>query len=273
MAPKAKTAVLSFKQITVPFFVRRGLDQSRVDYFVNLYRSGGDVEPILVNRKGELIEGRHRLKAQEVLKRNKVTCMVTDITDRAKMIELAMQANSGGAKPMSEEDYIYSATHLLELNRPYRQVVKSLIGMGLPDQYARRLVSNARANIGKAKMRAAAEDVVDRDVPIAEAAKKHGVEVTSLRSSLRSRGRAATKTDRPATINSLLSKRFKALSSSNGRLLQGLFRSYEDGDVSEKTIKAALTKMKELHVKLGVVIDDHENRFAKLSGRRMRRSA
>lgn len=265
MVAQPKTVELSVNKITIPFYVRRTLKPKRVDYFTQLLSTGGEVEPIKVNPKGELIEGRHRLKAHQALHRRKITCQVVPVTDRSQMIVMAMAANSGGPMQMDEEDYVYSATQLLELNQRYQKVVKALVGMGLTLQYAKRLVSNARTNINKTHMRAAAIDVVDHDAPIAESAKKHRVNVNSLRSHLKGRTKSAAKSDRPAAVNSVLSRRFKTLSSSNARLMAGLFRGYEDGEVGEKTVQAALAKMTQLYERLGLVIKDYGDRFGKLA--------
>jgi ParB-like chromosome segregation protein Spo0J len=66
-------------KVAVTFYVRKAPDRDRVTQFVELYRNGAQMAPIVVNKNMELIDGRHRLEAQKELHRRMIPVIIEDI--------------------------------------------------------------------------------------------------------------------------------------------------------------------------------------------------
>src|SRR6266850_7024695 len=99
----AKPVEVLLEQLKVDFFVRKKLNDDRVMQLALLYEAGTELPPIEINWDKQVIDGRHRKAALEMLGRKTALCH--DIGQKAlgESIVLALRANVGGALPPTKE--------------------------------------------------------------------------------------------------------------------------------------------------------------------------
>lgn len=264
MIPRSKVAVT--------FYVRKAPDRDRVSQFVELYRAGAQMPPIVVNKDMELIDGRHRLEAQKELHRRMIPIVIEDINDRADMIVSAIAKNSGGALPQTDEDYVFSAMQLLEAGKTRVQVIKIFSAL-LPIRVAQRYVANGQSNLASRRMNLAVKTLAQGDKTVKQVAKEFNIKPANLQAAIRGRQKSVVNSDSLSAINTSVSVRYRSLSSTNANLLKQLFQRFEDGELSDKVILAVIAKMKTMNKKSESVVSDYENRFKTLTTKKKLRIA
>ncbi len=95
--------------------VRRSL--GNLEPLMESLKKYGQLNPIIINRRYELIAGRRRLEAARLLGWSSVQVMVIDSSTEKEKLEIELEENVQRA-PLSEQELTEAFTRLERLNRP-----------------------------------------------------------------------------------------------------------------------------------------------------------
>jgi ParB-like chromosome segregation protein Spo0J len=192
-----------------------------------------DVDPILVTADTyEIIDGRHRKAALEMLDRTSVACELIPQADRASLIAMAYKANYGGSLKPTRVDTEHTIELLLGQGVGRNKISDML---PLPPSLARKYISNVQANIAKRNLRRAVIAVADNGMSVAEAATEFRVDPESLKAEIRGVRKSVRKFDM-AALKGGIQSRTKSFSLRNAALLKSLIERYDDGEVSREQV-------------------------------------
>ena len=254
MAQKPAEVELSLEKLHDDFFVRVSLNQERVGYFADLYKSEVKLPPILVWQDDDRIvkiDGRHRIGALEILRRKTATCIFVQATSREEAIALAFAANFGGPLSPSNADIAHTIRLLLEAKLSGTKIVDMIRAStpGFPPTMLRRYVSEAQTSLARAKLARAVRAVAQGDVTVVEVAREHGVDENVLRKALHGKAdQAAKDRTRLTSIKGGLSSKYFSLSRHIGAQFRALRNDLDDGTV-DPIIIAKVLKAVEVHNK------------------------
>jgi hypothetical protein len=73
-----KVIQVPVSEIKIPVYVRKQADDDRVLFFAELYNAKADIPPIQITVDNRLVDGRHRLLAQELNDQTHVECEIVE---------------------------------------------------------------------------------------------------------------------------------------------------------------------------------------------------
>jgi hypothetical protein len=225
---RGKIVELPLSEVKVTFYVRRALDDDRVILFGEIYEQGGQLPPIKVTRDThQLIDGRHRVAACELINRATIECELVPEADKVHLIAEAFRANSDGALPPSREDIAHTIRLLIEEKVSVTKIVETL---PFPASLVRRYVTNVKSDLKKRQFKKALGAVADGDVSVTEAAVQYNVEEKKLRESIRGakkRGKAGV-----AETNGTLTSMFRSHSQKISKVTKRVVEAVADHEMT-----------------------------------------
>lgn len=260
-----KTAVLEKKTIAdlkTSYFVRRALDPDRVNFFVLLYQGNPDeVPPIKVETDtDEVVDGRHRKAALEVLQRKIIECeIVPRYENKVELLMDAYTENLGGALPPTYQDTVFVIRQLLESGLKGKEV-GAMFAPYYPPSAIRRYLSDAYSAVMKARMLRAKNAVAQGQMKVDEAAEKFAVDVDALRQEITGARRKKRSGGVPE-IKSASSTKATSYSQYINTTLRYLVDRYEDGEVTEEQVKNVLEHFEKLNARTAKTIANWRDRF------------
>ena len=257
---KVKTKSVAVKNISVVFYVRESLHESRVEEFVQILQGGGKLPPLEITPNNELIEGRHRLQAHTRIGTKKVECVVVNKKDRSDLILHALKANLGGPLPPTPQDLEHTIILLFDqkLSRP--QVLKRLLELtSYPQKFLVRLLDNAQAEVTRRRVKKAIAAVAQGNMTVTEAAKKFEVSAGRVRTALG----GSRKRDEQGIpqINSGISSRFQAHNITTNADIRSAIKRHEEGEFAEADVLAIFKHLSRLIEREKLSCEEKRKRF------------
>lgn len=234
MSTKQKVVKVPIGAIKQTIFVRTKLNHERVTFFESLFTSeGADIKPIeLTDDTYELLDGRHRLSALTNLGATEVECVLLHIPDHTDQVLYAMKANSGGALPPAEEDFVFTFRGMLEQGITRKKILDGMEGV-IPRPLARRYLDNAQSNIANAALTQAMQAVLDGGKTLQEAADTFAVEIETLRKKLA--GAKGKKKKGLAQSKSHVTTIYRSHSKKLSAVFAQILKDHQDGEPTATT--------------------------------------
>ncbi|HWQ99759.1 MAG TPA: ParB N-terminal domain-containing protein [Candidatus Methylomirabilis sp.] len=259
---KTKLITVPIAELKMDLFVRKGLDQDHTLHLAELIEHGVRLEPITVTPDLMVIDGRHRIEAHELNKRNEIEAtVVTGLSDEADLISAAYKANLGGSLPPSPQDTEHAVMLLIERGVAKRRIADLL---GLPAGLGRKYVDDVQSKIARNKVRRAVTAVTEEGHTVAKAAEAFGVDPEKLKETLQGVKRRGKQN--VAEIQRRITWNFKSLSSKNASLLRSLLDKLEDGDVTDEQVNAIFEHIESLQKRAIRAIKDWKQRYRVTKG-------
>lgn len=263
------TRLLRLEEIQQTFFVRKALDQDNVLALAELYEAGTELPPIKVAAETlELIDGRHRIGALDLLNRTTVMAELVPVGSRAEMIAMAFVANYGGALKPTRADIEHTIELLLEQGLNQARIMEMI---PLPKSVARKYLMNVRSNVLKRNVNRAVLAVADGGISVADAADKFGVDPDRLREEIRGKRKSRKKDF--VGVKSALTNRFKSLSLRNANLVKNILVQYGDGEATEAQVEELLDAITHSIRRMAKSHEDWVKRFEQLRSDRKGQAA
>lgn len=281
---KVKPELVAIEDIETNTFVRAGISDDRVEFLGLLVTAGTVLEPILVapeyevdakghlnfiggSKKRSIVDGRHRLRMEDVLlDHSQVKCLtiIGGLENEAQLIALAFRANNvGGPLPPDQQDINHTVELLLEKKVPKKDIPALL---GLPEVAVRKFIGDVEARLDRAKTYRAYKLVVNKAVSIPEAAKEVGTTPEKVRNFVAA-GRRKRKQSDMEDVKREISHTFKSLSSKVQITLRLLSKKYDDGDVVSQDVLEVFKNIEGYQSRQAKVVKDLRQRFeSKLGG-------
>jgi uncharacterized protein (DUF433 family) len=240
----AKTIQCRISELKTTFFVRTGLDQEHVLKLADLYSAGEKLPAIKITPNKEIIDGRHRVEAQEVAftKDTLIDCEVISSNDPLDLIAAALQSNEGGPLPSSRADMVHTIGLMLSRGATDRAILDKL--NFLPRGVIRKYMEIAKSNLKKRQIQQAKEAVSD-GATVKEAAERFGLDVKDLKAAIAG-PKIAAGSSGLEKLTSTISNRFFAMNRSNQAMVKRVVTGYSDGEVPEKVVDSVLTHIEKL---------------------------
>lgn len=256
---RIKIVTLAINEIKETFFVRKELNEDRVLQLAVLYEAGAELPPLrVVEGTNELIFGRHRRAALELLNRSEAKCEVVRPESRSEMIIMAIEENVGGPLPLTRADIEHSMKLLLAEKTPRAQIVRMMTCW--PPAVTRRYLDNVQAAIRKETMRKAVNAVVEGGLNVPQAAEQFSIDGEDLRQELSGEKKRRKKFGL-SELKSGLTSQFKSNSLKSAALVKRLLAGYEDGEVAHTQVHEVLKHISHLNKRAQRSHQDWVNRF------------
>lgn len=259
---KSKVVTVKLEDIKVNLFVRQALDSDRVMYLADLIENGVEMKDrIRISSDFTLIDGRHRKEAYELCRVKEIEAELVSVSDEIELISLAYQANIGGALPPTQQDTEHTVSLLLD-----RGVARKQIGelLGLPGNLARKYINDVQSKMTRVKLQRAVAAVTEGGLTAPKAAEVHGVDLEKLKEAL-----SGVKRKKHAIgiveIQRMLTTNYRSISQKNAAALRRLNEKYDDGDLSEKQVRAIMDHIENLQRQSSKALADWRKRFASKS--------
>jgi len=205
-----------------------------------------------------LIDGRHRIAANEAVGNTEIEAEVEEVKDEADLITKAYVANMGGPLPPTQEDTEHTIELLLDRGVAQTQIARYL---NLPVSMARKYVTKVKSAMEQKKLRRAADSVTESGMTVMAAAEKHSVDHVKLRAMLRG-SRRKQKQGLPE-IKRLLSTLFNSHGKKVTNAVKRATDMFEDGDVTARQVQEMIfTNLERLIAQFASAVADKKSRFA-----------
>ncbi len=250
-------------------FVRRELNLSHAAVLGDMIISGTELPPILVSQNNELIDGRHRIAAYQLLGKEVIMAEIRHVKDEVDLIEQAYRANTGGSLPPTQADSEHTIRMLLDRRVSMKEISEKL---GLPVDLTRKWAKQVKTKDANQRIAQAVHAVREKDMPLSEAAKEHGVEVEVLRDRLDGRKNRKTKAS-IKEILAALSTNHRSLSKKDSSQRSKLLELYEDGKASRADVFEVIEKIESLNKRGDQLLKDFKKRFENVAGKVSKQAA
>ena len=258
---RLEVANRKLNELKETFFVRVGLNPSRVQHFAELLISGVELPPLLVAKDtNDVVDGRHRKTAHEEVGDTIVSCEIQKFESRAEMILEALRRNVGGSLPPERADINHTMEILLADGVSRKEIIARMSDLvGFPPKLIRLHLDEVQSSIGAARLSRAVKAVMNEGKTVPEAAAEFGVKLETLQKQIE------PKADKRATnishLKSWFGGRFGSLNMSNAQNLSNLLKDLKDGVVSEVDAKGVLEHVGKLIARQAKTYDDWNKRF------------
>lgn len=242
------------------FYVRTSLDQDHVLFLAQLLEAGTELDRIVITDDNEVIDGRHRIAAAELLDRISIEAEVRHYDTKLDEIAAAIQANYGGALPPTVSDLRHAVVTMIQEGAGLKRLRELL---PLPTAMVRRLHADAHSAISKYKVSQALNAIAEGDITMAQAAEHFGVDPSLLKTAVQSR-RKKEKGASLGQIKTQISQRTRSVSARNREIVRKLFDEYSDGTISDKYALQVLSAMTHSAKRITRYVEECRNRFTEL---------
>lgn len=232
MSKKERVESISLGDLQINAFVRAGIDENHVLFLGQLIEGGTELPPILITANNEVIDGRHRIQAHDVLGREIIQAKIVEVNSPEEIIAMAFRANMGGSLPPSPQDIEHTISLLVE-SKKTAQAISELLS--LPQEMVSSYVAEVKARLARKKLQDAVRDVIDNDLAPKAAAKKHGVELDKLKAELSGNKQKSKQSSN--TLQKKLTFTFKSCGGTVGKAMKTLQLLANEGDISKQEIQ------------------------------------
>src|SRR3989344_6533622 len=194
--------------------VRKGLNEARIEFFMDLYKAGGDVDPQEVYKgTNELRNGLHRLEALKRLgwlDRKVDVIEVSKPRDIERQLAQAYAGNLGTDKkaPLTPTpaDTVFVMKQCIDENvsdKRIRDAFAESVGDTYPPSFINKFLRDAHLEITQARMAKATEAVASDKMKVSEAEEHYGLKKGTLGKKITKRSQATTRKDHTAISHAL----------------------------------------------------------------------
>jgi hypothetical protein len=257
---KKKIVMVLLSELSEDFYVRQQLDEEHALFLAGLIEDGVNLPPITITADYQVIDGRHRITAHDLLGLDKIKAEMIETADKVELIATAYRCNTGGALPPTKEDTEHTIRLLLE-NRVSKTKIRELLE--LPSSLGRKWVDNVQSKMNRQKTMAAMDAITDGGLNARQAADKYGVPLEKLKEALSGR-KKKSKTDGISGMKRDLTQRYRSVGVQNGGTLGRLLKLVEDGDVSPKQAKVIIAHLERLQAQSAGKVGEWRKRFEAL---------
>jgi hypothetical protein len=259
---KPRKVTKRLADLKVSFFVREALEEDRVEFFMELYRTDAKVPPVDIERgTNDIVDGRHRYEAQKRLKRRDVECIEHTFGNQLEKLAFAMKANLGGALPPTRHDVVFTFKQMIEAGATQKSMEKIFVDYYKPS-HIRDYMRDAHRQVEDAKI-ARAKSAVNRDMPVSEAAKKFGVDKAKLQAEISGDKKGKSPFPGFAQFKSQLSQQSKSNTRKVGNILSKLFKRVIDGEIEPAKVRELLDHEHSLQGRKASALASWDARFVK----------
>lgn len=260
----SKTREVPLSELKTSFFVRKRLNDDWVLQLAALYEAGEPLPPLEITWDNEVIDGRHRKAALELLGRTVVMCHEAGQMEQGKAIVSALKANVGGSLPPTKEDIVHSMIQLLNQGWTQRKILDS---MPFPRSVASKYLKDAWGVVLDSKLKAAMKDVAENDMKVKDAAEKHGVPLEKLQEHMNP-NRKKRKQQSMAHLKNQLQRAYQGFHRQIAYKIQKTIETYEDNSIGEVEVFDMFDTLCDLIDKGHKRVEEHKQRFVKLAEER-----
>ena len=226
-----RSVTRNIKDLQQDFYVRKELNTDWAIQLAEFVESGVEMEPNFITRDGKVIDGRHRMEAHELAKKQEIKCKIVEADSDVELVVFALKCNLGGSLPPSKGDIEHTIQELLNRGVPKKQLAETL--SMLPGRLVRKYLNDVESRMQRAKLAKAAFAISNGGLTVPKAAIQYDVPEDDLKALLTTRIKGKTKRG-IEEIQRQLSLSYKSLGQRNSATVRRLLDAYQDGDVSHK---------------------------------------
>ncbi len=255
---RKKTIVVPLAELKEDFYVRQLLNENHAIMLGCLLEDGVELPPILITPDYQVIDGRHRIVAHDMIGRTEIKAKIIDDKDKVSLIAMAYNANTGGALPPTKEDTEHTIRLMLEQGVGEKKIKKML---NVPTSLGRKWIDNVKSKLNRQKMMAALDAISEGGLTAKQATDKYNVPLDKLKEALSGRRKKKGKEDGVSNLKKELTQRFRSISQQNAATLRKLLQKVEDADISPKQADEIIAHLEKLQIKSARNVDDWKKRF------------
>ena len=246
MTARTGTRTVKIEDLVTDVFVRTRLDDDHVVYLATLMEAGIEFDPIVITPDMEVVDGRHRIEAAILFDNiTEIKAKVVKIANRAELVTMAYDSNTGGPKPPTQADTDHTIKLLMEEKLTQTEIAER-IGF-LPSQVKRRM-AEIRKRETRRKVIAAVHDVRENNMTVKEAAELNGVDASAVKAAMSGGGRRKKVSEDRQEKLAGIQKIYASLSRKNGSLMADVMEALVEGEAKydevEEIISALEKKVK-----------------------------
>jgi hypothetical protein len=257
----AKPVDILLTDLKVDFFVRKKLNDDRVLQLAMLYEANEPLPPLEVNWENQVIDGRHRKAALEMLGRKTASCHSVGQKTLGDSLVLALKANVGGALPPTKDDIVHTMIQLLNQGWPQRKI---LAAIPFPLEVSKRYIKDAWGIVLNAKLSSAMKAISEDGLTVKVAAEKFGVPVEKLQEHLNP-NRKKQKQQSVAHRKVHIQRAYQGFHRKIAHEIGQLVMSYEQHKTSEEEVFEMFDMIFDLIGKGTKRVEEHRQRFVALA--------
>lgn len=229
----ARQVSVKLADIKETFFVRKEFNEDRILFFWNILESGGELDPLLISSKKELIDGRHRKRAYELAGVKESPAIISDSETNTDKIKEAFSSNvTQGPMPPVFQDYVKCAYSLLEERVSVSKILEFLTAH-IPKSMAKKATDQARFALNRDRLNKARFAVTEGNKTVVDAANLYSVNIDDLKELIE--GKKTKKSNRGIReyINNITTQ-FKSHGAKWSSILKKAKAAFDDGEISQK---------------------------------------
>ncbi|MBD3359624.1 MAG: hypothetical protein GF365_02875 [Candidatus Buchananbacteria bacterium] len=255
---KKKTVVVPLADLQEDFYVRQLLNENHAIMLGCLLEDGVELPPILITPDYQVIDGRHRISAHDMIGRTEIRAQIIDDTNKVNLIAMAYNANTGGALLPTKEDTEHTIRLLLSQNVSEKKIKEIL---EIPSSLGRKWVDNVKSKLNRQKMMAALEAISENGLTVKQATDKYGVSLDKLKEALSGQRKKKEKEDAVSAMKNEISKSFSSFNQKNAHMLGKLLKMVEDGDVTPQQANEIIAELEKKQANSARNVDKWKKRF------------
>jgi len=257
----AKAIEVPISELKNSFYVRCILNQDHVLYLMGLIDGGVDVGPIKITKDLRVIDGRHRIEAYKHLDIPMVSAIVEEDGDILTFVGKALGANIGGALPPTRRDIEHTVSDLLKSGISRDRIVNQL-SQYLPRSFLRVAYQQAIAAINRQKVNKAISLLTETPtLTVKKVSELVEIDPRYVQDALDKMNKKSLNGKWLSTTKLTLRSRFTHFNKSNGKLVQGIFKDFDDAEITEKELTEALNYLGQLIANENRIWQDWDRRF------------
>lgn len=258
-------ATISMSALKETFFVRKQTDTEHVLHLAELYEAGEKLPPLLTTREGDIVDGRHRYRALDLIGRKVVEVEYVTEVERGELLIRALKANTGGSLPPTREDINYTIRQLLEAGVTHSVIVERL---PFPASLVRKHLASVKSGLNRDRQMKAIRDVNDHGMTVVQAAEANNVDPDAVREIISGNRRKKTSV---AEINAGVTNAYRGRSRVLANIFTRTLKLYEDGDLTTAKVNEVFTHVEKAHKQAAKTVNDWVKRFEALKASPARR--
>jgi hypothetical protein len=246
-----------------------GLNQTRLEFFQGIRSNGGSLGALLLEEMPDgnfrVVGGNHRL---QVYKNNGATEVPADVIDESltelEIFRLAVEDNSGGSQPFTEEDLRHQIRQLLASGATMKDVIASF--PSIPANFVIRAANTVKAMQAKAIANRGAILVINKGYTVKEASEQTGAPEASIRAALTPRKEKEGKSPLDVPIQmGAQGIAFRATSRRWSAWFESAEAKYHEEGYGKKEMMKILSHQKQLLRDAINAVKEREDRVEKLA--------
>ncbi len=257
MSSKKKISTVLLSELSEDFYVRQHLDEDHAIYLAGLIEDGVELPPITITANYQVIDGRHRITAHDLIGRKEIKAEIVETTDKVELIATAYRYNTGGALPPSKDDTEHTIRLLLE-KKVSKKKIRDLLE--LPSTLGKKWVDNVQSKMNRQKTMNAMDAISEGGLNVRQASEKYGVPIEKLKESISGR-KKKQKSNGIIDMKRDLTSRYRSVGTKNGATLSHLLELVSEGDVSPKQAKEIIAHLEKLQTQSGGKLGEWKKRF------------